>query len=281
MKPPNYVAAFVLVAIVGLSGCQGRGAQAPPAPQSPTVSQAPPAPQTPSPSQTPPASPTPSSSQTQTEPAGQAAATVSFTDIKGIYAEQVIKDMGALGIFGSTTGEFRPNVPITRAEFVRWLVKANNVYYQDRPGEQIRLAESTDATFVDIPATHPDFKSIQGMANAGYVIGIDEKHFAPDRPITREEMISIKVGRDAKGERPVGNNRPSFSDVDKISKIYWDAVYYDDKAAASHNIERVWGPLKAFGPQKQVTRGEAALCLSVFDGNTPHVSAAQSVGRSK
>src|SRR5579864_2326301 len=174
-------ALLIIAAGTILSGC-GRAAQAPPA-QQPAATQAP------APSSPPPATPA--------APAPAAAA--AFTDIGGIFAEQTIKDMASLGVFDSTGGEFKPNAPITRAEFVRWLVKANNAYYKDTPDQQIRAAESGTPTFVDMPATNPDFKYIQGMANAGYVIGTDATHFPPDRPITREEMIAIKASRDEHG----------------------------------------------------------------------------------
>jgi hypothetical protein len=215
--------------------------------------------------------------------------TVSFTDISAIAAEQAIRDMGALGVFGSATGAFKPNEPITRAEFVRWLVTANNVYYRDTPAQQIRLAESGAATFVDVPPTHPNFKYIQGMANAGYVIGVDATHFAPDQALTREQMISVKVARDEGGTavKPLSDYEIAhaiglqYSDRAKINKIYTGYVHEDDSARASHNTARVWGAITVFSPQMPVTRSEAVLCLSVFGGEIPDASAAKAVGRVK
>jgi hypothetical protein len=206
-----------------------------------------------------------------------------FTDIRGIFAEQAIKDMAALRIFDSTTGQFKPNAPITRAEFVRWLVKANNAYYKDAPDQQIRLAESGKATFVDVPTTYPDFKYIQGMANAGYVIGTDATHFTPQRAITREEMIAIKASRDESGQnmQPTDIMFIHYTDAAKISKVYTGAIHEDSSVRTSHNIARVWGTIKTFNPQMPVTRAEAALCLSVFGGEIPEVTAAKASGRVK
>ncbi len=266
----GHVLISLLVVIAGLSGCS-RTAQAPP-------TQQPPAATTP-PTSSQPAAPAPPAPSPQTPAA--APTTVTFGDIGGIIAEQAIKDMGGLGVFDSTTGEFKPNAPITRAEFVRWLVKANNIYYKDKPDQQIRLAESGTATFVDIPATHPDFKYIQGMANAGYVIGTDATHFTPDRPITREEMIAIKASRDESGAnmQPVDINFIPYSDKVKIGKVYTGAIHEDGSVRTSHNISRVWGSIKTFNPQMPVTRSEATLCLSAFGGEIPDASAAKAVGR--
>lgn len=263
---------FILAGMVALTGC-GKSAQAP-APQAPAAAQpaSPPAPA--------PQAPAPATPSQAAAPSWPVA--VSFTDISGINAEQAIKDMAALGIFESTTGEFKPRDPITRAEFVRWLVTADNIYYKDAPKEQIRLAESDEATFVDVPATRPDFKYIQGMANAGYVIGVDKTHFAPDRPITREEMIAIKIGRDTRGTTGPGD--PSglpYTDKMKVNRIYAAAVDRASSVFSTQDIGRIWGSIKTFNPQKVVTRAEAAVCLSAFGwtGQTPFVNAAKAAGR--
>src|SRR5579872_2053700 len=84
--------------------------------------------------------------------AGPSALAVSFTDIAGYDGEQDIKDVAALGILDSTSGAFRPNDPVTRADFARWLVKAQNTIPE--AGYQIRLAQSGPATFVDVPVSH-------------------------------------------------------------------------------------------------------------------------------
>jgi hypothetical protein len=211
------------------------------------------------------------------------AAASGFTDIKGIFAEQTIKDMAVLGVFDTTTGAFKPTATLTRAEFVRWLVRANNAYYKNMPEQQIRPAESGPATFADVPAANPDFKYIQGMANAGYVIGTDATHFTPNRAITREEMIAIKASRDEHGMNmaPVDVMFIHFTDAAKIAKVYTGAIHEDDSVRTSHNIARVWGSIKTFNPQMPVTRAEAALCLSEFGGEIPDVTAAKASGRVK
>ena len=253
----RYLFVVVLAGMVGLSGC-GRAAQAP-ARQAPAAQAPAPAPAAPA--------PTPA---------------VSFTDISGITAAQAIKDEGALGIFDTSTGEFKPRDPITRAEFVRWLVKANNVYYKDQATQQIRLAESNDATFVDVPPSHPDFKYIQGLADAGYVVGVDKTHFAPDQPITREQMIFIKNDRDRGGKVGAGDpNSLSYTDKMKVNPIYAAGVANAASVFSTQDIARVWGSIRTFNPQKPVTRGEAALCLSQFGwtGETPFANAANAAGR--
>lgn len=220
---------------------------------------------------------------TSASPAASPTIAVSFTDVKGIYAETIIDDMAALGVFDTTSGAFRPTQPIKRAEFVRWLVKANNAYFSNDPKQQIRPAEGTDQAFVDVPTSNPDYKYIQALANAGFVIGIDAHHFAPNDVLTREQMVAIKVGVDLGGDpykkTTIGDVHVvyPFNDIDKISKRYYDAIYGDD-FSRSKNIPRVWGNIKAFQPQKPVTRAEAALCLDKV-GNYSATTAAEALGK--
>jgi hypothetical protein len=204
---------------------------------------------------------------------------VSFTDISGDFGQQEIQDEAALGILDTTTGAFKPNAPITRAQFVRWLVKAENVYFKDAVSKQVRLAKTGPAQFVDVPVTNPDFQYIQGLANAGYVIGIDKKHFAPNRVLTREELIAIKAPVDEGANIPFDSSMKmylgNYSDVDKINPQYMPAIHEDESVRTTRNIARIWGALKAFSPKKPVTRSEAAIAIwEINDG-----SAAVALGR--
>jgi hypothetical protein len=209
---------------------------------------------------------------------------VRYTDIAGIFAENAIKEEAALGVFGkNTTGKFNPYATVPRSEYVRWLVVANNIYFSNQPDKQIRLAEGDSGqAFVDVPKLNPDFKYIQGMVNSGFVIGIDRNHFAPDRPLTREEMIAILMSRDANSSALPKAGPPStwnyaagggtisvdFTDRDKVSKPYWGAFQLNNgwgNSYAEQEIKRIYGNTKIFYPQKPVTRAETAVALQVID----------------
>jgi hypothetical protein len=134
-----------------------------------------------------------------------------------------------------------------------------------------------------VPPSNPDYKYIQALANAGFVIGIDPRHFAPDQNLTREQLVAIKVGVDLGGD-PYKNSGLGdvkvvypFSDVDQISKRYYDAFYGDD-FDGSKNIPRIWGNIKTFQPQRSVTRAEAALALDKV-GNYSPGSAEKTLGK--
>lgn len=213
-------------------------------------------------------------------------ASIRYSDIAGIFAENAIKQEAALGVFGkNTSGKFNPYGTVPRAEYVRWLVTLNNVYYSTQPDKQIRLAEAnSDQTFVDVPKSNPDFKYIQGMANSGFLVGIDKNHFAPTRSLTREEMIAILISRNAnsgglpKAGPPSGWNYNNdythsvdFTDREKISKPYWGAFQLNNGGGgdyAEDEVKRIYGNTKIFYPQKTVTRAEAAVALQRIDRAT-------------
>lgn len=220
--------------------------------------------------------------QTQTTPAAAATATgtadplaaVQFSDIGGIYAEKAIREEAALGVFGTTRGTFNPYDRITRGDYVKWLVRADNAYFKNNPNSQIRLAEpDSDQTFVDVPKSAPNFPYIQGMANSGYVIGIDKNHFAPDRSLTREEMIAILNSRFMNGSKnPMADAPPTMylNDGNQVSKPYWGLIDYDYAQPGYNpgfgNIKRVFGTTKTLHPLKPATRAEAALAIQNISG---------------
>jgi hypothetical protein len=218
-----------------------------------------------------------------TPPATLAVAAASFTDIDNSAARDEILDLARLGVFERTSGAFEPTRPITRAEFVRWLVRANNAMRKEK---DIRLAESDTATFSDVPPSHPDFKYIQGMANAGIVIGYDETTFKPDRSLSREELIAIKCGLDQGGVQYKSNSYSEielvwhWSDARKVSRRYLDAMYSEDFNSAK-NVDRTFGAIKMLKPQQAVTRSEAAICMwRIGDGHesTTAAEALQTTG---
>jgi len=147
----------------------------------------------------------------------------------------------------------------------------------------VSSAESKNAAFADVPASNPNFKYIQGLANSGFVIGIDGTHFAPQKPLTREQMIYIKACADERQDIKTNGQAlsvlDSFSDGSKINKRFLGAVYEDQSASTTGTFHRVYGTTKLFQPQQAVTRTEAAEALSVMKGEWAR-SAAEVLGRS-
>jgi outer membrane murein-binding lipoprotein Lpp len=249
------------------------------------------------------ASPTPIVTDSPPPVATESVKQVAFEDIKGVFGEKEITQLAQLGVFETTAGKFNPQQPITRSEFVRWLVRANNAIWSDKPDKTIREAEGGQATFTDVPSTHPDFRYIQGVANAGIAVGYDETTFKPDQPLTREQMIAIKIGVDKGGieDRILNPEKketmdsvkpdelapgvPDWTDRKQISPKFipaFNSQYYTFEEVAGSglsrredkfkNVDRTFGTIKAFRPQNPVTRAEAAACISLIGNHTTEQS---------
>lgn len=212
---------------------------------------------------------------------------------------QQIEDLAALGVLTITPSgaknspetsstQFEANKVITRREFARWLVAANNQIYANRPGQQIRLAsDTTQPAFQDVSRSNPDFQSIQALAEAGLIpspLTGDSTAvlFRPDAPLTRENLILWKVPLDTRQALPTGSidavkQTWGFQDVAKIDPKALRAVLADFQNGEQATIRRVFGYTTLFQPKKPVTRAEAAAALWYFGSQGEGISAQEAL----
>lgn len=232
----------------------------------------------PSPSPTVSASPSPEpASQTSPAPTSETANQIP-EELRAYVAD--LTQLGVLKLGGNkpessnNTSLPEPNKVITRAEYVRWLVAANNQIFANQPAKQIRLGvPSSEPVFSDVPATHPDFPAIQGLAEAGIIpsklSGDKAVQFRPASPLTREAMLLWKVPLDTRQVLPTASidgvkERWGFQDASKIDTSATRAVLADFNNKDLSNIRRVFGFTTLFQPKKSVTRAEAAASLWYF-----------------
>ena len=190
-----------------------------------------------------------------------------FIDLDDVAAKEDIANLNKLGVFEGNRSEFKPYETLTRGEYVAWLFKANNAIR--READHIRLDPTFDPGYEDLKEDHPAYKYVQAFANAGFAVGYDNNTFKPDQPITREEMIAIKVGLDGNEVyEPLKNIKGylKFTDADQISPKYTGYIYHDQ--FGKKNIGRAFGSVKNFKPQQAVKRHEAAATLSKVKGAT-------------
>ena len=194
-------------------------------------------------------------------------------DLAQLEALKVRAKNGANLETGSTLPE--PNKIVTRREYARWLVAANNQIYTTRQAKQIRLAvDSSEPAFSDVPKKDPDFSAIQGLAEAGLIPSslsgeTKDVKFRPDAPLTRETMILWKVPLDTRQILPTANidgikEKWGFQDASKIDSQSSRAILADFNNGDLANIRRVFGFTTLFQPKKSVTRAEAAASLWYF-----------------
>ncbi len=191
-----------------------------------------------------------------------------FTDLDDeLSTTPLVRDLATLGLFEKTeNNQFNPYDTITRAEYVTWLYKAHNTIAKT-PAQKIQLAPAFDPGFTDLDKNHPAYKYIASIANAGYSIGYDDKTFKPDQPITREEMLVIKVGIDkGKTMRPETSQMAyvwKFSDSKQVDPRYTGYIHAD-YYVSNPNIHRCFGKISTLKPQQPVLRHEAAASLWQF-----------------
>jgi S-layer homology domain len=223
-----------------------------------------------------------------------------FNDLNKVPQEwqQHVQDLAALGVLSiesqptksniATINQFEPGKIVSRREYARWLVAANNAMYGSNPAKQIRLAsESTQSAFSDVSAKDPDFPLIQGLAEAGLIpsaLSGDSTTvlFRPDAPLTREQLVLWKLPLDTRQALPSANldavkQTWGFQDTGKIDPKALRAVLADFQNGEQSNIRRVFGYTTLFQPKKPVNRAEAAAALWYFGTQGEGVSAAEAL----
>jgi hypothetical protein len=217
-----------------------------------------------------------------------------FTDLAQAPEElrSYVEDLAKLGVLSRSSTRsatanptaFKPNQTITRREFARWLVAANNRIYGDRPAQKIRLGTATaQSTFRDLPKTDPDFAAIQGLAEAGLIPSSLSGNptavtFRPDAPLARESLILWKTPVDLRQTLPNASIEAvqqtwGFQDAARIDPLALKAVLADYQNGDLSNIRRAFGYTTLFQPKKPVTRAEAAAVLWYFGTQGEGVSA--------
>ncbi|MCM3172736.1 5'-nucleotidase C-terminal domain-containing protein [Paenibacillus sp. MER 99-2] len=224
------------------SGNGGGGGVTTPAPTTPT-----PAPSNPTPSPTPTPVPT-NPTQPTTPPSGSNGSTtpnVVLGDVASHWAGAAIQQAISRGIVnGYQDGNFRPNAPATRAEFIVMLARA------------FELPVSNKAlTFKDaagIPAWAQSF--IFQAVDQGIISGYTDDTFRSSGKVSRVEMTVMLVR--ALGLPVESNPTLSFADADQVPA--WAAPYI----AAAYEAGLVKGTGKnKFNPLAEATRAEVVTLL--------------------
>ena len=222
-----------------------------------------------------------------------------FTDLDKAPKElsQYAKDLTKLGVLSLSSNKselskpqtlFEPNKTITRREYARWLVAANNRIYTSRPARQIRLGvETSQPAFQDVSRSDRDFPAIQGLAEAGLIsssLSGDSTTvlFRPDAPLSREDLILWKLPIDTRQTLPSATIEAvkqtwGFQDASRTDSKALRAVLADFQNGDQANIRRAFGYTTLFQPKRTVTRAEAAAVLWYFGFQGDGLSATEAL----
>lgn len=169
------------------------------------------------------------------------------TDYNSHWAKNAIVECFKKGIFNDFANKtvFMPEKPTTRAEFVTALGRLMN----------INPAEFNENIFEDIDSNEFYAPFINWAASKKIVLGVDAKHFEPNKTLTREQMATIIV----RLFRTYGYNfetnlmKPIYKDDKEISDWAKEEVY------ELTNIGIVQGNADStFNPKGYLKRGELA-----------------------
>lgn len=167
------------------------------------------------------------------------------SDIKGHWAEDYINEWITVGnIGGYPDGTFRPNNPITRAEFAALL----NRIMVDEPEGEFEYVE-----FSDVSEGHWFYTDVSRLAFFDVIS--EQKYFSPNRHITREEAMTM-VGR-AFGITSGGED--VFSDSAEISSWAREIIFALVAEGALTGY-----PDGTIRPKAKLTRAETVKMLNYF-----------------
>lgn len=195
--------------------------------------------------------------------------------ISSLESNSYLKNLVAKDIIELNSEELNPDKIVTRREYARWLIRANNKLHSDSPSLQIRLAsENAKPVFTDVNNKDKDFAEIQGLAEAGLIPStltndVNEIKFNPDAPLLRQDLIAWKVPLDIRKALPTVSLETiretwGFQDATNMNPKIWRSLYVDWQNGEQSNIRRAFGYTTLFQPKKPVTLEEAAAVLSYF-----------------
>ena len=149
---------------------------------------------------------------------------------KDCWAANYIGYMQQFGIVtGYEDGSFRPDAPVTRAEFAAIASRFE------------KLTQGS-ASFTDVPDTHWAVRYINFAATRGWVTGYEDGSFKPEHSITRAEVAAVTcrlLERSADQtyiRSHIGELR-TFADVTENHWAYWYAM----EAANGHDYTKSGG----------------------------------------
>lgn len=195
-----------------------------------------------------------------------------FSDVSSTYwARDFIEELAERDIIaGFPDGTFRPNAPVTRAQFAAMLRKANQEFNKGKVRNSIR--------FNDVPSQYWAFTAIEEAYTTGFLAGYPGNVFRPEQNIPREQvLVSLANGLNYSASTSTSTVLSYYSDSTSISNFARAPI-----AAATENQLVVNYPsLTVLNPLRNATRAEVAAFIYqalVKEGEAQAISSQYIVG---
>jgi hypothetical protein len=186
-----------------------------------------------------------------------------FRDIGGHWAEEYINMLYSLDVFDENAQFFMPNVPMTRVEFTKAVMRACNIRpaADTKKSSVARRSKVQEApVFKDVSVSDQDYQYIKDAVEKGIIRGNINGNFRPKDPLTRAEAMVILI-RALGFESMVPNPgyKTAFDDDHLIPGWAKDSIY------VAKEIGLVKGDNRNYvNAGKTLTRSEASALLSNF-----------------
>lgn len=197
-------------------------------------------------------------------PAPSFAQTSAFSDVPSNYwANPFIAELARRQIIaGFPDGSFRPQQPVTRAQFAAIVRKA----FQKTP-------ERTAAQFTDVPTNYWAYDSIQQAYTTGFLAGYPGNRFEPSQNIPREQvLVSLANGLQYSLSGSSTDPLQYYSDASTISNYARSPI----AAATERNIVVNYPNVRFLNPSRSATRADVAAFIYQALVNSGQVTAINS-----
>lgn len=175
-----------------------------------------------------------------------------YDEVKTVYEEGIME--------GKTADSFAPKANMTRAEFVTVLCRMSGDSYEGK---------GTSLFFADTKANAWYADYVAWGVETDMVKGLPDNKFAPNKPVTRQEM-AVFIERFVSymdATLPNNSTADSFADAGKIADFAKDAVELMRRSGVITGDEKGY-----FKPKANATRAEVATVLTrilpILDSST-------------
>ncbi len=186
-----------------------------------------------------------------TAPSNKQNGATSLSDISGNWAEPFIRVLTDKGIIaGYKDGTFRPDQPVTRAEFAALIRRA----FPDAP------EVNSKKTFRDVPPGYWAAEAIAKASSIGFLAGDPGGTFRPADNIKRiESLVSLVNGTKLQANGTVANIDELFSDTPQVPVFGRNALVAAAQRCVAVSVSYPDG--RTFNPTGEATRSDVAAFL--------------------
>ncbi|MEJ1934816.1 S-layer homology domain-containing protein [Nostoc sp. NIES-2111] len=176
-------------------------------------------------------------------------AQTTFSDVSSNYwAAQFIQQLSQRGIIaGFPDGSFRPEEPVTRAQFAAMVNKA----FQKAPQRQA-------IRFVDVPGNYWASSAIGQAYSIGFLSGYPGNRFEPNQAIPRQQvLVSLANGLEYTPSGNVESTLQYFNDANNIAGYARSPI----AAATQQKIVVNYPNVNFLNPTQTATRAQVAAFI--------------------